>query len=326
MNRLALIGALALGVSAPAFAQHEGHGAAQKPAAPTLQPTTPTAPEQPPAKPADEHDPGQAQSTATPEHADHRMGGEAMPPPEPGNDTPPDPPADHAADAFFPPADMARARAILDAEHGGARVMKFMANELEYTRSNGENGYRWDAEAWYGGDLDRLVVKTEGEGAKDLGSAEIQALYSRAVGPYTDLQLGLRHDSEPTPSRTYLAFGAQALLPYWFEAEGALFVGERGQVLGRIEGSYDFMLTQRLVLQPNAELNLALKDDPATGTGSGLSNAEVGLRLRYEFSREFAPYVGVLWERSFGDTADYARGDGERAETTSVVVGLRAWY
>ena len=156
--------------------------------------------------------------------------------------------------------------------------------------------------------------------------AEVQALYSRAVGPYTDVQVGIRHDIEPNPSRTYLAFGVESLLPYWFKANAGLFVGERGQVLGRLEGSYDFQLTQRLVLQPRAELNLAVKNDAAIGVGSGLSDAEVGLRLRYEIRREFAPYVGVSYERSFGDTADFVRAHRESAGSTRFVVGLRAWF
>ena len=103
-------------------------------------------------------------------------------------------------------------------------------------------------------------------------------------------------------------------------------MGERGQVLGRLDGSYDLQLTQRVVLQPRAELNFAARDDEAVGIGSGLSDAELGLRLRYEIQREFAPYIGINWERKFGGTADYARAEGERAETTSFVVGLRAWY
>lgn len=221
---------------------------------------------------------------------------------------------------------MNRARGLLNDEHGNVFISKIMSNVLEYQTQNGEDGYRWDAEAWFGGDIDRLVVKTEGEGARSVDNAEIQVLYSRAWDHVTDLQIGIRQDIEPNPSRTYLAAGFETLLPYWFEAEGALFVGERGQVLGRLGGSYDFQLTQRLVLQPRAELNFAVKNDSAIGLGSGLSDAELGLRLRYEIQREFAPYIGVSWERKFGDTADYARGGGERAESTSFVVGLRAWY
>ena len=324
MTRMAFLAALSFGLAAPAMAQHADHVVPQTPAA--KQPATP-APQQPAMPPADhrDHDTKPVAPPADP-HAGHAMEAEAVDPPDAGNDVPPDPPTDFAADAIFPSDAMARARGILANEHGGAWQSKVMANILEYQSQNGRNGYRWEGEAWFGGDLDRLVIKTEGEGSKDIGDAEVQALYSHAVGPYTDIQVGLRHDIEPNPSRTYLAFGVESLLPYWFKGNAALFVGERGQILGRLEGSYDFQLTQRLVLQPRAELNLAAKSDAAIGVGSGLSDAEVGLRLRYEIMREFAPYVGISWERSFGDTAEYARAAGDRAETTSFVVGLRAWY
>lgn len=324
MNRYLLFAALSLGAAAPAFAQHEGHGTPQTPA-----PQRP-APQPQPAAPAEQHgqhDQGDKPAAAAPDqHVGHEMTDEAVDPPEVGNDVPPDAPAEFAADRLFPEGDMNRARGILRDEHGGALTYKIMGDRIEYTSHNGEYGYRWDGEAWFGGDINRLVIKTEGEGGDNIEDAEIQALYSRAWDHVTDLQIGIRQDIEPNPSRTYLAVGFETLLPYWFEAEGALFVGGRGQVLGRLDGSYDFQLTQRLVLQPRAEVNFAAKDDAAIGLGSGLSDAELGLRLRYEIQREFAPYIGVSWERKFGDTADYARADGERAESTSFVVGLRAWY
>ena len=329
MNRYLVLAALSLGVAAPAFAQHEGHGAPQTPAPQTPAPQRP-APQQPPAAPAEQHgqhDQDDKPAVAMPDqHAGHDMADEAVDPPEVGNDIPPDAPNEFAADRVFPQGDMNRARGILRDEHGGALTYKIMGNLLEYQSQNGEDGYRWDGEARFGGDINRLVIKTEGEAGDDIEDAEIQALYSRAWDHVTDLQIGIRQDIEPNPSRTYLALGFETLLPYWFEAEGALFVGERGQVLGRLDGSYDFQLTQRLVLQPRAEVNFAAKDDLAIGLGSGLSDAELGLRLRYEIQREFAPYIGVSWERTFGDTAKYARADGERAEKTSFVIGLRAWY
>lgn len=333
MNRYLLLAALSLGVAAPAFAQHEGHRTPPTPApqAPAPQPSAPKAPapQQQPAAPADPHGAHQPAKPAAPapdQHAGHATADEAVDPPEVGNDVPPDTPSASAADRFFSQDDMNRARGILRDEHGGALTYKIMGDRIEYTRQNGEDGYRWDGEAWFGGDINRLVIKSEGEGGDDIEDAEIQALYSRAWDHVTDLQIGIRQDIEPNPSRTYLALGFETLLPYWFEAEGTLFVGERGQVLGRLDGSYDFQLTQRLVLQPRAEVNFAAKDDAAIGLGSGLSDAELGLRLRYEIRREFAPYIGVTWERKFGGTADYARADGERAETTSFVVGVRAWY
>ncbi len=324
MSRYLLLAALSLGVAVPAFAQHVGHETPETPA-----PTPPASQQQSEAS-IDEHGrhgQGDKPAAAAPDQrAGHDMADEAIDPPEVGNDVPPDAPAEFAADRFFPQGDMKRARSLLNDEHGNVFISKIMSNVFEYQNQNGEDGYRWDAEAWFGGDIDRLVVKTEGEGARSVDNAEIQVLYSRAWDHVTDLQIGIRHDIEPNPSRTYLAAGFETLLPYWFEAEGTLFVGERGQVLGRLDGSYDFQLTQRLVLQPRAEVNFATKDDAAIGLGSGLSDAELGLRLRYEIQREFAPYIGVSWERKFGDTADYARADGRRAESTSFVVGLRAWY
>lgn len=301
MSRLLLLAVLSVGVASPALAQHENHDLAQSPAA-------------------------QQQTPAASDPSGRAPASEAVDPPSAGNDIPPDAPVEFAADRFFPKAQMDRARSILRDEHGGALTSKIMANVLEYKSQEGEDGYRWSGESWFGGDIDRFVVKTEGEGAREIESAEVQALYSRALDHVTDFQIGVRQDIEPNPSRTYLAVGVETLLPYWFEAEGALFLGQRGQVLGRVDGSYDVQLTQRLVLQARAEVNLAVSDDPGIGLGSGLSDAEFGLRLRYEVQREFSPYVGVSWERKFGDTADYARAAGERAETTSFVVGIRAWY
>jgi copper resistance protein B len=221
---------------------------------------------------------------------------------------------------------MDSARALLREEHGGARLSKVMVNLLEYRAGSGADGYHWDGEAWFGGDLNRLVLKSEGEGDRHgVEAGEIQALYSRAVGPYTDLQVGVRQDVEPK-SRTYVTVGFQTLLPYWVQANGALFLSNKGDVLGRAEGAIDWRLTQRLVLQPRAELNFAAQDIPETATGSGLSEGELGLRLRYEVRREFAPYVGVSWGKRFGRTADYARAQGRDVSDTSFVVGLRAWF
>mgnify|MGYP000849003296 FL=1 len=315
MKRLALLTAVSLACAAPAFAQHEGHPMPQQSAPPAQQPAV-----------VPENHGDHAMPPGKKVEGPQPMTMDAVDPPEAGNDIPPDAPVDHAADAFFPKADMERARRILDEEHGGALVSKFMLNELEYMGGDNVDGYRWDGQAWFGGDIDRLVLKSKGEGVHKLESAEVQALYSRAVGPYTDVQVGVRYDIEPNPSRTYLAVGFESLMPYWFDVEGGLFFGNRGQVLGRIKGSTDFMLTQRLVLQPAGELNFAAKDDMAIGLGSGFTDAEVGLRLRYEIHREFAPYVGVLWERKLGSTADIARAAGEGPESTRFVAGLRAWF
>src|SRR5262249_38726872 len=154
-------------------------------------------------------------------------------------------------------------------------------------------------EGFVGGDIHRLWIKSEGEGTFHLGvdSAEIQALYSRAIGPYYNVQLGVRHDFRPSPSRTYATVGFEGLAPYRLEAEGALFLSTKGDLLARLEGWYDQRITQRLILQPRAELNFSAQDVPEDRYGAGLIDAELGLRLRYAIRQEFAPYVGISWER-----------------------------
>ena len=244
------------------------------------------------------------------------------------NTPPPPAPTDHAADNVFDPTGMAKARAQLRKEHGGGVTSLVMANFAEWAPRSGKDSYRWEGEAWFGGDINRLTLKSEGEGLSGdgLNRAELQALYSRSVGPYFNLQAGVRHDFEPRPSRTYATIGFEGLAPYWFEVSGAAFLSNKGDLSARLEGYYDQRLTQRLIIQPRAELNLAASNDRATGVGSGLSDVELGLRLRYEIRREFAPYVGVTYDRKFGRTADYARTGGEDVEDARVVLGLRAWF
>ena len=233
---------------------------------------------------------------------------------------------DNAADAVYGTASMTKARDTLSDEHGGGLISKVMANIFEVTTASGDEGYRWDLEGWYGGDLHRVVFKTEGEGTRDdVDSAEFQALYSRAVGRYTDLQAGIRYDFEPDAT-AYATVGVESLFPYWFDVEGALFVSEHGDAFARLEGSYDVRFTQRLILQPRLEVTLAAQDVPDSEIGSGFSSAELGLRLRYDIRREFAPYLGVNYERSFGRTADLVRATGGEVEETTIVLGLRAWF
>lgn len=297
---------------APKADAHAGHAAPAGPPA-----ADPHAGHAMPAQPADPHAGHAAAPSVTQTGADLPV----------GTEPPPSPPAEPGADRVYGAAPMAEGRAILRQEHGGTQLSKVMANMSEARLGSG-GGYHWDLEAWYGGDLNRLVLKSEGEGSWDDGAedAEAQVLYSRAVGVYTDLQVGVRHDFEPGPQRTYAVVGFESLLPYWFEAEGALFLSDKGEVLGRLEGTYDFRLAQRLVLQPRAELNFSAQDIPSRGVGSGLSDVEAGLRLRYEIRREFAPYVGVVWSRKVGDTADFARAAGDGVSDTRLVVGLRAWF
>jgi len=245
-----------------------------------------------------------------------------------GTAPPPPIPTDRAADQVYSAAAMAHSQQHLRSMHGGQNFSQVIFNLAEVQIRDGRDGYRWDGSAWYGGDINRLVLKTEGEGniGGSLEAAEVQALYSRAIGPYTDIQLGVRYDFKPNPSRVYASVGFETLAPGFFDVEGALFLSNKGDLLGRLEGYYDQRITQRLVLQPRAELNFAAQDVPEIGIGSGLSTAELGLRLRYEIRREFAPYVGISYDRSFGDTARFARAEGQGAASTSLVLGIRTWF
>lgn len=252
----------------------------------------------------------------------------------PAGDAPaPAPPMDHYADRIYPAAVMQRSRDTMMRESGAQKLHYVLFNLAEYQPRRGSDAFRWDGEAWYGGDINRLTLKTEGEGrfgARNAGGgvadAEVQALYSRALDPYYNLQAGIRQDLGRGPRRTYATVGIEGVAPYWFEVNGALFLSNKGDVLGRLEGYYDQRITQRLVLQPRIELNLAAQDVPENGIGAGLSNAELGLRLRYEFKRQFAPYVGVSFQRQTGASARFARADGEDVTSSGLVAGVRFWF
>lgn len=236
---------------------------------------------------------------------------------------------ENAANRFYDPALMAQKRKteLIDM-HGGFTGSMILLDQFEYRGRKGRDGYKWDAQGWYGGDLDRLWVKSEGEG--DFGGrpeqAEMQALYSHAIGPFFNLQAGIRHDVRPDPDRTHLVVGVEGLARYWFEVDGALFLSNKGELTARLEAEYDQRLTNRLILQPAVELNLSAQDAPAIGLGSGLSSVEAGLRLRYEIVPELAPYIGVEYERKLGDTARFGRLRGDDSGGWNLVAGVRLWF
>jgi copper resistance protein B len=205
-----------------------------------------------------------------------------------------------------------------------ARVGLFALDRLEYVEGGAK---AWSAQAWYGGDSDKLWLRSEGRHADGgIEHADVELLWSHAIAPFWDRQLGVRRDFGRGPDRTWAAFGVQGLAPYWFELAATAYVGAAGRTALRVEADYELLLTQRLVLQPRLELNAYGKDDPEAGIGSGLSDAAFGLRLRYEIRREFAPYVGVEWTRLFSGSADLARADGHDVNDMQWVVGLRAWF
>lgn len=200
-------------------------------------------------------------------------------------------------------------------------------DQLEITDISDNNDLAWDAQAWIGRDLNKFWIKTEGERSdSEIEEAELQLLYSKAIAPYWDTQIGWRHDTRPTPNRDWLVLGVQGVAPYFFETDIAVFIGEGGIVGLRTEWEYELLLTQKWVLTPEVEANFFSKNDSQVGLGSGLSDIEIGLRLRYEIRREFAPYIGIEWQKSFGDTADFAREEGERTSDTKWVAGIRLWF
>ena len=207
-------------------------------------------------------------------------------------------------------------------------ISKVMINQFETRITDGKDPLILEADAWIGKDLNKFWFKTDVERVNgETEELELQALYSRAIAPFWDLQVGWRHDAKPKNNkRDWLALGINGLAPYWFEVDSALFIGEEGRVGLRLQAEYEIMFTQRWILSPEAEVNFHSKDDEATGTGSGLSDTQLGLRLRYEISREFAPYVGLNWNKKFGKTEDYAKAEGEKTDDLQFVVGLRAWF
>lgn len=246
----------------------------------------------------------------------------------PGNAPAPAPQPGLAAARYWGSDAMSQADRDLRREHGGMSYQQVLFNIAEYQAREGADGYRWDGEFSIGGDINRFVLKSEGEGTfgRSLEQVEIQALYSRALDPYWNLQVGLRHDIQPKPSRTYATIGIEGLAPYWFEVEGALFLSDKGNTFARAEAYYDQRITQDFVLQPRLEANFSAQDVPENGVGSGLTDLEVGLRLRYESKREFAPYIGVSWERQFGDTARFSRARSDGTGGFSFVAGVRTWF
>lgn len=352
-------------LAAPAAAQHQGHSmpmqtpspAPTSPSAPTPAPTPvdphaghampvesaaePPAsdphaghvmPATPAASPAGPANPGQ-----TMEGMDHgAMGHETMgasndPSPGPEMETPPPPEAGsgppRAADAIWGADAMSEAREELRRKHGDFPVFWFQADRVEAQTRRGRDGYLWDLQGYYGTPTSRFWFKSEGEGSfgEPIEDVELQALYSRAITPFFDLQAGLRQDLAG-PNTTYGVIGVQGLAPYLYEVDAALFVSHRGDVTARVEAELDQRITQRLILQPRAELNLAAQNIPSLGIGDGIDKVEAGIRLRYEIIREFAPYIGVEQSWKVGRSATYARASGEDPSVTNYVVGIRFWF
>lgn len=207
------------------------------------------------------------------------------------------------------------------------RYSALLVNRLERNYGEDDNATPYDAQAWFGTSYDRLVVKAEGERSRgELEHARTELLWGHALAAYWDAQLGIRYDSGEGPNREWLAVGIQGLAPYWFELDATAYLGASGRTALRFEAEYELLVTQRLILQPRIEVNAYGKSDRDRGIGSGLSDAAVGLRLRYEITRQFAPYIGVEWVNRYGETKDLARQAGGRGSDTRLVAGIRFWF
>ncbi len=203
---------------------------------------------------------------------------------------------------------------------------------LEFQRAPNVEAARWDVVGWYGGDTERVWFKSEGRynGALRTGEMDLQLLYGRLIFPFVDLQAGVRYEQQLSwdngLGRGFAVLGVQGLVPYGMELEAAIFLSQDGDLSTRVTLAQDFLLTQRLILQPRFELNAAIQSATRYGVGAGLNDIEVALRLRYEIVREFAPYVGVSWLNSFGETATLRSAGGENRNVFQLVAGFRMWF
>jgi copper resistance protein B len=286
-----LAGVVAIGVT-PSSAQHAGH-------------------EQDPPKATADQKPAPGDAT---DHSQHQQSPRELPPFIPAI-------TDEDRKAAFPQD--VEGHAV----HDRSLHYYVLFDQLEWQSNAGGTGLNLDTKGWVGRDRDRLWFRAEGEGEDGgIGEAEAHVLYGRQFARWWDVVAGVRQDFEPGPSRTWAAFGIQGLAPYWFEVELTGYIGASGRTHLRGEVEYELLLTNRLVLQPLVEVELFGKSDPERGIGAGFSTTDVGFRMRYEFKREFAPYIGVTWNNKWGQTADFAEAAGEDTGGARFVTGLRLWF
>ena len=211
--------------------------------------------------------------------------------------------------------------------HDNAINSLVLFDQLEYQNADEGSVLAWNASGWVGGDIDRLWWRSEGERTNGVTEeAEVQAFWGHAISPWWESVLGVRQDFKPGDPQTWAAAGVQGMPLYGLETEATAYLGENGQSSARLEAEYDILLTNRLFLQPRAEANFYGKNDPDRGVGSGLADTSLGLRLRYEIVRQFAPYIGVSWGKSYGNSADYVRDEGGDSSEARFVAGVRLWF
>ena len=259
---------------------------------------------------------------ATPAFAQDPHAGHQKPQPKPAGQLP----------SFIPPITDDDRKAAFPEVHGHAvhdKALNYFVlfDQLEWQAGEGPSGVSVDTRAWIGQDRDRLWFRAEGDGdGNGVDEAQAHVLYGRQFARWWDLVMGVRQDVQPGRAQTWAAFGVQGLAPYWFEIEATGYVGGSGRTHARLEIEYELLLTNRLVVQPLLEVEVFGKSDPERGVGSGLSTTDAGVRLRYEFRRELAPYIGVTWNNKWGKTADFAKAASEETGGPRFVSGLRLWF
>lgn len=211
---------------------------------------------------------------------------------------------------------------VADSHRFGA----FIIDQFERVHSDDTDSTAYDMQAWISQGFQRITLKAEGDiEDNSLEESRTELLWGKALSPYWDMQLGVRHDTGASPDQSWLAAGLQGLAPYWFEIDATAYLGSGGQTALRLDVEYDLLLTQQLILQPAAEFTMYGKGDETRGLGSGLSDATLGVRLRYEFSRQFAPYIGIEWHGKYGESAKFTRAAGENYRSAKWVAGVRFW-
>jgi copper resistance protein B len=232
---------------------------------------------------------------------------------------------------FSPPDDWPAP--VNDQEHRLFTLIDVLEYRPRTGGSQGHDDYRWDIEGWYGGDYNRVWFKSEGQ--KDTAfkadyDLDFQLLYGRFIQKYYDFQIGPRVETQTFRGRNVTrglgVIGIEGLVPYNYDFESSLFIDQNGALSVRLAFTKDLLLTQRLIIQTRFETNAAIQRVEEFTTGSGLNNLEFGTRLRYEIRREFAPYVGISLDRSFGETATLVRQEGGNPSQVRFVVGVRAWF
>ncbi len=211
---------------------------------------------------------------------------------------------------------------VADSHRFGAVII----DQLESVSGDEGEATAYDLQAWLSQGMQRVTLKAEGDiEHSELEESRTELLWGKALSAYWDTQLGVRHDTGAMPDQSWLAFGVQGLAPYWFEIDATAYLGSGGQTSVRLDVEYDLLLTQRLIFEPGAELNLYGKRNTKRGIRSGLSDVTLGMRLRYEFTRQFAPYVGIEWTESYVDSREFTRAEGKKVGGATWVAGLRLW-